>query len=297
MPPRQPQRRAAAPRRRRCPCSPWSLLIGAPRHVPIFVLGIMTAVLMSRHEGPLYQVTRGLGAVASLTEATTGAVIDLVTASGEATSTMRSWVVDAMGTSASLSAELWGGIELREVTLSTTSGFAVADAPEALRAWFGQPEGRRLLDNHSEVRSAVDDAIAGLLLGMPAVSVRRQFYDHLRTFGHYQITATAAAGGKASLSWEIAMANFTVHWSNPMWSWLDWQDPGNASQAAPIITQYLENLPRAPSPRPASFLVEAPLYEIAKWKIRSFLRRGLAFVSWQRSAPYGGANFSADSTS
>ena len=239
----------------------------------------------------MHQLSRALGAVASLTEETSDVVISALQATGKASASVRTWAIDAIGTSAALTQAFWSGIELRNASLRSSSGFATADSAEVLRTWLSQPEALRLMGNMTEVHEHSVNLIASVLAQLPAAGVKRRAVRITADYAFFNVLASLGAGGQVTLFWDASEANFSVAWSNAMWDAFDFAPPSDVAVVGPTVDAYFRKLPAGPPAVPTRFVVDASIGQAVRWKLKAYANWIFSWLPGSfQSAPYGREN-------
>jgi len=238
-----------------------------PRNAGVFFLGLIVAVSLCHHAGPVHQLSRALGAAAFVSEEAADALVGFIGVTSNASFAAFSWAIATLSASQSLSHEIWCGLELNNVSLATRAGQVGAVAPEIVVEWLRSAEAARLVDGPPEVLQYLSDAVAGLALGMAQVSFERKIWTDNSTYAVLKITAHATPSGDTEVSWLDHRANFTIAWSNPLWAALDFELPSDLTGPIGLVKQYLQALPGSRPQISQAYLVPATITQIVGWRL------------------------------
>jgi len=255
----------------------------------VFTLGILSAALLFRAEGPVHQISRTLGALASLAEEGADIAVQTLRASGNVTVSAKEWAVDFLSSGKDLSREVWNGVDLRNVSVSSRSGVITADGPEMLVAWLKSPEALRLLGGCSEVWQVAMDGAVSVAAGLPTVIVTQKLLSLASHYAFLQMSISRPSFAKTVMVWEQTEANFTVRWSNPLWEMLEYDAAANQSEIQRILSQYFRELPQPPLSPPAALTIHSSISQAIVWKIKTVSRKIHQFFTFDNFFGYGGA--------
>ena len=194
----------------------WPKMLKLPK-LGSGIIVLMCLAILSGQNGPITQVSRLLGAVASFGEAASSAA-----SSAGATTLLSSHateiVLSVASKSLSLGDTFWHGVDLFGVNATRCAGSLIVDSSAILGEW--------LLSNHSTMFFPCVDAIlrmkllsAGASVGfhMPKIDTETE---HLIISGCYStvhIAGTVLIDGKLQVSFDAINISFQPEWANPAW--------------------------------------------------------------------------------
>ena len=188
-----------------------------------------------------------LGAVQSVaraSEATTVAAGAIATAGANVTVSFANFAVEAVGSSLTLSEELWRGIDLRHVNITRTIGRVAAPDSKLLSEWILDGANGLVMEGYNE-RMAL--AVANLSEARPVAETSSEFFSSDGSWEGWSISAKALPSGYVGAVITTLHAEFQVEWANPMWEALGVDPHREAERIAASIRRVVSTL-EAPPP-------------------------------------------------
>jgi hypothetical protein len=176
--------------------------------------------LMSK-DGPLLQVTRLLGAVATLSEAAGGAAGKAFEGASAVASSATEVVLSVATNTLSLSSNAWSGIDLYNLTAHRCSASITADSGIILNRWFSSDAGRALLPCiDDELLIAVSAAVGSITLALPELETTSEDLVILGSYGTLRLQAGLVYTGQVRVIFDSLNMSFEPVWANPIWQTL-----------------------------------------------------------------------------
>jgi hypothetical protein len=180
------------------------------------------ASLVSGKNGPLMQVTRLLGAAATVSESTAGAASAAIMASADLGLAFSTIVVAATQSTLSFSQGVWHGVDLLNVSVRQASGTIAVDDSVVVAEWLRSDAGKTLAPVRPHIAEALRAAVHSISLSMPHVRHQEELLVPDGTYFAFAVEARLLASGYVGLQFGIWEANFTPQWVNPAWEALSW---------------------------------------------------------------------------
>ena len=202
------------------------------------IIVLMCLAILSGQNGPITQVSRLLGAVASFGEAASSAASSALGATTLLSSHATEIVLSVASKPLSLGDTFWHGVDLFGVNATRCAGSLIVDSSAILGEW--------LLSNHSTMFFPCVDAIlrmkllsAGASVGfhMPKIDTETE---HLIISGSYStvhIAGTVLIDGKLQASFDDVNISFQPQWANPAWDILGFSQELERPQILDAIQQ------------------------------------------------------------
>jgi len=293
--PPPPALRAPAPRA--AAAKPWASrarawLPGWPRSSATFLLGIAVAVLLMKSDGPLYQLTRALSAMAEVSEETADLVVAFLKSGGSLSSSAGSWAQSTLSTTKDLCGEMWSGIDIQNVTVIRESGTFLSDSPEVLREWLQTPEALLLMANSTDVLNVAAAGLTGVMTGLPVVTRDTVAMLSSRSYSATAVKVFRASYSSFGITWEWARASYSLAWANPLWDLLELDPGANLSVVEVTLSNYFRSLPEPPPTPPTTYTIKAPINAAIAWRVRRWARALWSWIPWSGTT-YGLASEAA----
>ena len=105
-----------------------------------------------------------------------------------------------------------------------------------------------------------------LVQGVPVVAYADRLVSSFDDFFNVSLHGTMDRRGRSSLNWTLHRVNFTVAWSNALWTWLEWPLDDGAANSLGLLDRYLKAMPLPPPTVPVVYTVSAPLGRLLWWR-------------------------------
>ena len=206
------------------------------------VVGIFAGALT--RAGWVQPMLGTLESVARASEATSVAAGAIATAGANVTVSLANFAVEAVGSSLTLSEELWRGIDLRHVNVTRTIGRVAAPDSKLLELWI-HDGGNGLVPPDCASRMA--SAVRNLSVARPLAEVSQEFFSSDGTWQAWAIKAKALPSGYVGAVITTVRADFAVEWANPIWEVFGVDPHREAERIATSIRRVVATL-EAPPP-------------------------------------------------
>jgi len=185
-----------------------------------------------------------LESVARASEASSLAVGAIATAGANVTVSFAQFTVDAVGSSMTLSEELWKGIDLRRVNVTRTIGRVAAPESGLLEEWILE-DGNGLVP--PDLAPYMAPAIHNLSLARPFAETSREYFSSDGVWRAWSIAARALPSGYVGAVVTIVTAEFEVEWANPVWHALGVDPHREAERISASVRRVVANLEAPPA--------------------------------------------------
>ena len=238
-----------------------------PRQGFLAVSLILLLAAFGRHDGPVAPLSRTLSTFADLTDEIGRTATGAVRASTDASVAVRDAFLDVLVGANTLSAEVWRGTELRNVSMRVIAGRAVADDPRVPASWLASDTARRLTGGDDATHDTLLALADALVQGLPQVAYSDRVVSDIDDFFSVSLKGMADKCGRTSLNWILHRANYTTAWSNALWTWLEWPLDGGGTASLGLLDHYLKALPLPPPSVPVVYTVSAPIGRLIWWRL------------------------------
>ena len=205
---------------------------------------LLTVSILTGRDGPLLQVSRLLGAAASLSESAGSAVgkaIDGATAI--ATSTTDLFLAVATN-SMSLGDNAWHGVDLYDVNANRCSGSLTADSGQVLHTWLLSRHASNLLPcANSDLKQTLIAAATSVSLRMPDIQTIAEELQLNGTYGALALQAAVLLNGQVKVSFDAVNISFRPEWANPLWGHFGYDQEAKRTQIMAAIRDTALSLP------------------------------------------------------
>ena len=220
---------------------------------------------MSGAEGPLYQVARLLGVVASLGETTSMAAGQAVNVTGALASAATDVIASATSNGLNTAQNVWRGVDIGQLHAHRCAGILTVDGPEALQQWLNTSAATVVIPC---LTSSLEDqllaAASSITLALPSLQTAVEHLDLLQSFNTTKVWAQLLDNGRIQAHYEVITLTFAVCWANPLWTTLDLELGSEREQILRLLRSAVIGLP---APHPASGLRSLDLEVHVSWPV------------------------------
>jgi hypothetical protein len=205
------------------------------------------AVLIAVWQGNnsfLVELSKILGSVAAVTEASSGAVsvvlhqgTDLVTSASQA---FQSVTASSLNTAS----VAWRGVDLVQLSGQRRTGRVLVEDASVLQAWLSSQTGRDVLGIYGQdVLQSWGQLAFSVQPNMPAAEVRHEELLLSGSYSAYSASAVLAWSGHVWFQFAVVNASFQPVWSNPFWELLECQLDSERDQIMLLVRDFSANIP------------------------------------------------------
>ena len=160
---------------------------------------VLVAALLCGRDGPMLQVSRLLGAAATLGEAASSVASTAINATNTLAATATGLVAAVAQNSLSISDNLWHWIDLLNVSARRCSGSITADSGNALAEWIHSPHAARLLPCADAItKQTLIAAAQSVTLSIPDTQTKSEDLATAGYYGAIQVAAALLTSGQVS---------------------------------------------------------------------------------------------------
>eukprot|EP00438_Fugacium_kawagutii_P036015 Skav207004 [mRNA] locus=scaffold1554:3058:4146:- [translate_table: standard] len=239
---------------------------------------------MSGSSGPLFQIARLLGVVASFGESTSAAASQAVNVTGALAVAATDVITAAASNGLSAAENAWRGVDVGDLVAHRCAGLLTVDGPESLHEWLNSSAAPVLIPCLSPtLAEQLVAATSSVALSMPSVQTADESLDMLTHFNATKVWAHLIASGRIQVHYEVVSMSFAVCWANPLWTRMDLELGGEREQILRLLRTTIISLP---SPTPSTGIRSIDLEVQVTWPVirskllmlsRSFV---LKFSQW-----------------
>ena len=208
-------------------------------------LGLITvASIANGRQGPIGQIARVLGSVATVTESVGNATTDFIGASSRITSSAAGLVLAVTENGLNITETAWRGIDVVNLTAARCGGTVVVDNAATLRSWLHSHHAQLLLpclkvDNKALVAAAGES----VSLGSQAIDVSAEQLDLQGLFSSHRLVASLRPDGQVMISFDFVSVSFASLWCNPLWEILGYPFDAEKEQILAALSSGVATLP------------------------------------------------------
>ena len=232
-----------------------------PKGCTLLIVGAVLATVASRSDGPVYHVSRTLGAGADVAEGLAELALSAIASTGSLSQSMSTWAVDVLTLSRGWSQDLWEGVDLVNVVIEKRQGVIVADGPVPMAAWIVSPHGMHLHGGDEVFVESMLAAVQSIDKSIPFVRSSFVRMNVSAKYNSYLVEAAWTRSGHLLLKWIAAGANFDVVWANPLWDAVGLDPLTDSALVFAVLEEYFRKLPDPPQSRPAVVSIEITVWQ------------------------------------
>ena len=236
----------------------WKLPGMFTRNTLCLLLGLTFCVLISGQSGPIHQVSRVLGSIANVAEATSEQVISGLNTTSNVTQAVVEWARDVAVASSNVVSEAWRGVDLENLEITRVEGSTTVVAGFVFTHWLFTPNGKAAVELPLEQRQFLKTSVEAATSSMPFVSNSKDFHNLSSIFRHLDVKTWVLANGYLHISWRYDVVKYKIQWSNPCWDIVGFDPVKQLRQVQDIIQNVLDNQPSTASSSMSSDVVMAP---------------------------------------
>ena len=222
------------------------------------LLGLTFCVLMSGQSGPIRQVSRMLGSIANVAEATSEQVIAGLETSSNVSQAVVQWARDIAVASSNVLSDAWHGVDLKNLEITRSEGSTTVVAGFVFSHWLYTPNGKVVVELPDAQRAFLKQSVDAASASMPFVANSKDFHNVTSVFRHLDVKTWVMANGYLHISWRYDVVEYVVKWSNPTWEITGFDPVQQMKQIQSIIQEVLDNQPGTASQSETKDLVFAP---------------------------------------
>lgn len=204
---------------------------------------VLCCSLAGSQGGTITAIGRLFGATADLSEAVGGTASSLFRAVSNVTVQTETFVVGAAVSARNLLHELWGGVDLLNVTVTHTRGSTIVDDWVVFRSWLLSPAGASTSLLAPEVRDFVLNASSAVGAAMPVLHQQRTFTTICQNYTTALVASNVLDSGYIAISWAHTHVVYEPRWANPIWDLLTWNVETENEAIQQQVLHILSNLP------------------------------------------------------
>ena len=246
-------------------------------------LTVLLLCVLASKDGPLLQITRLLGAAASLGESAGHAAGKVLDSASAVASSATEVVLSVATNTMSLSSNVWNGIDLFNVTAGRCSASLTADSSVILGTWLSSRSCQVLLPcMNNRLRLAVVAAAESISLQLPELDTTAEDIYLRGIYGQQRLQASIMWNGQLRIIFDSLNVTFTPVWANPLWQTLGWPHDSERDQ---ILNSLRETSMALPSHHISWDLTQEELHNGFLWpRLTGRLQCVLRLLALQTSA-------------
>ena len=246
-----------------------------PRGTFWYAAAVVCVALLSGHSGPVAQVSRMLGSVASVAEASSTAAGAVITAGANMTEVVSVAFVGAAQNSLTLAGDMWFGIDIHNIAMRRIDGTIDSVDGTLLCKWLSSDVGRRVVPVPAGFLDILTDVVSSVSSTLTAVARSDTLLDWHGQYHSIHAESSILTFGKIRLKWQWTALNFSLQWSNPLWELCEFDTQKEGQQ---IINRLQSTISAMTPVVVAVSPAEVELAEVELWRV--LLARLYAQARW-----------------
>jgi hypothetical protein len=222
----------------------WGVKAAWPKASGTLLVLLLLGVLLSGQHGPITQLSRLLGSVATLSEAAAFTGAGVFNATGSVASSVSSLALAAVWQSMKLSESAWRGVDILDVVAQRCDGHVAVDGSMVLRFWLNSTPVQTMAPCLlGPMHLRLLEAAQAISQDVPSFSLEVQEVNVSGSYGLMKIAARMASSGHLVLDYTMVNITFQAEWSNPVWSSLELPLRSEQSQVLSHLQAVENSLP------------------------------------------------------
>eukprot|EP00438_Fugacium_kawagutii_P019967 Skav222677 [mRNA] locus=scaffold1471:6935:8029:- [translate_table: standard] len=248
----------------------------------MFFVSLLLVSIWSGADGPLFQVARLLGVLATLGETTSTAAGQAINVTGALASAASEVITSATSNGLNTAENVWRGIDVSQLEADRCAGILTVDGPEALEQWLNTSAASLVIPCLTpDLKAQLLAATASIALTLPSIQSATESLELLSEFNATKVWAHLTPDGRTQVHYELVHLRFLVYWANPLWTNLDLDLASERDQILRLLRLAVISLP---SPTPATGIRTLELEVHVSWpvlvsKVKMFARQLLMQLS------------------
>ena len=231
----------------------------------MFFVILMVVSIMSGAEGPLFQVARLLGVLATLGETTSTAAGQAINVTGALASAATEVITSATSNGLNTAENVWRGVDVSRLEAARCAGILTVDGPEALGQWLNGTAAPIVIPCLTpELRDQLLAATTSVSLTLPSIQSAVESLELLSEFNATKVWAHLIADGRTQVHYEMVHLRFAVYWANPLWTNLELDLASEREQILRLLRLAVISLP---SPTPSTGIRALDLEVQVSWPV------------------------------
>eukprot|EP00438_Fugacium_kawagutii_P007848 Skav210113 [mRNA] locus=scaffold2194:68004:70151:+ [translate_table: standard] len=231
----------------------------------VWLLIVVVAGIMGGSHGPLFQIARLLGVMASLGESTSAAAGQAVNVTGALAIAASEVITAATSNGLNAAENAWRGVDVGDLVAHRCAGLLTVDGPEALLQWINSTSAPVLIpcltpSLHTQMLAAT----SSVSLALPSVQTADESLDMLAHFNATKVWAHLVDSGRIQVHYEVVTMSFAVCWANPLWTRLELELGSEREQILRLLRMAVISLP---SPTPSTGIRNIDLEVQVSWPV------------------------------
>lgn len=243
---------------------------------------LIVGSILSGADGPLFQVARLLGILASLGETTSTAAGQAINVTGALASAATDVITSATSNGLNTAENVWRGVDVSQLEADRCAGILTIDGPEALEQWLNTTAAPIVIPCLTpDLQEQLLAAASSVTLALPSIQSAVESLELLAEFNATKVWAHLIADGRTQVHYELVHLRFVVYWANPLWANLDLDLASEREQILRLLRLAVISLP---SPTPTTGIRTLELEVHVSWpvlvsKVKVVIRQWLMQLS------------------